>query len=360
MSGINLCILGCGSIARLHSRIARTLRPQLNLLYASRSLQKAEAYRRRFKGAGAFGSYEEACGSLDVDAILICTPHALHVEHALLGARHGKHLLIEKPVTRDLAQLTQIERAVERAGVVCMVAENYHFKPVVRVLRHHLEAGDIGDPIFIELNKTGGHPADGWRADAQMMGGGALLEGGIHWIHLVLCVGGPAREVIAARPTHPSPRHAPFEDNLEVLLKFDNGSIGKLLHSWSTSNRLGGLQASKIYGTAGNITFESNGLWALVLGRRKRLRIPGWRDMMGRRGMLKEFLACVREGREPAVSLAVARRDLEVVLAAYRSLSSGRFERVAAHGDSEPRKPTGAGARERESPEDASLKGEGS
>jgi len=103
--------------------------------------------------------------------------------------------------------------------------------------------------------------------------------------------------------------------------------VGRLLHSWNLLNRLRGLQGSKIYGTAGNILFESNGLFVLVAGRRRRLRFPGVLDLMGYREMLRHFLGCVREGRAPAMSLAVARRDLAVVLAAYRSLESERFER---------------------------------
>ena len=323
---INLCILGCGAIARVHSRVARTLPSQVQLLYASRSPEKAELYRRRFKGLRAFGSYEEACASPDVDAVLVCTPHAFHLDHARLAAARGKALLIEKPVTRTLEELTELEQAVGQAGVPCMVAENYHFKPLARVLRSHLEAGDIGDPVFIELNKTGSSRAHGWRADSAMMGGGALLEGGVHWINLILGLGGPARAVIAAQPGPSAEPRAPLEDNLQVLIKFESGAIGKLLHSWNTRNRIGGLHGSRIYGTHGNITFESNGLWALVLGRRNRLRVPGLLDLMGYRGMLKEFLAAVRAGREPRMSLAVARRDLEVVFAAYRSLSSGTFE----------------------------------
>ena len=327
MNRINLCILGCGAAARTHSRVARTVGSNLNLLYASRSLKKAETYRRRFRGLRAFGSYEEACASPEVDAVFICTPHAFHLAHARLAAEHGKPMLIEKPVTRSLAELTELERVVEQAGVTCMIAENYHFKPLARVLRKHLEAGDIGEPVFIELNRTGSTRTKGWRADPEMMGGGALLEGGVHWIHLVLGLGGRAREVIAAKPTTTTTTpHAPFEDSLEVLIKFENGSIGKLLHSWNTMNRIGGLQVSKIYGTHGNIMFESNGLWTLVLGRRKRFRIPGLRDIMGYRGMLRTFLAYVGEGREPSMSLAVARRDMEVVFAAYRSLCSGQFE----------------------------------
>lgn len=329
MNRVNLCILGCGSIARLHSRVARAV-PQLNLLYASRSLEKAETYRRRFRGLGAFGSYADACSSPDVDAVFICTPHAFHLDHARLAAAHGKPMLIEKPVTRSLAELTELEQLVGDAGVTCMVAENYYFKPLARVLRSHLDAGDIGDIVFLELNKTGSSHPGGWRDDAEMMGGGALLEGGVHWINLALRIGGPARAVIAARPHSSATPHAPFEDNLEVLIKFASGAIGKLLHSWNTRNRIGGLQVSKIYGTHGNITFESNGLWTLVLGRRRRFRIPGLLDIMGYRSMLKNFTSCILQQREPPMSLSVARRDMETIFAAYRSLSSERFETTAA------------------------------
>ena len=72
-----------------------------------------------------------------VDAVFVCTPQAFHVEHARLAARGGKALLIEKPVARTLAELAEIEAVVRTAGVLAMVAENYHFKPAVRVLREH-------------------------------------------------------------------------------------------------------------------------------------------------------------------------------------------------------------------------------
>ncbi len=180
MQKVNLCILGCGSVARLHSRVARTLRRHVNLFFASRSRARAEEYNRKFGGAGAFGSYEEACGHDGVNAVFICTPHAHHADNVGLATAGKKAVLIEKPVARNLRELSAIESAVADAGVTAMVAENYHFKPLVRVLKQHVERGDIGHPMFVELNRTGRSRAKGWRADAEMMGGGALLEGGVH------------------------------------------------------------------------------------------------------------------------------------------------------------------------------------
>ncbi len=329
MKKVNLCILGCGSVARLHSRFARTIRSQLDLLYASRSLDRAELYNRKFRGIGAFGSYEEACNDPRVDAVFVCTPHAHHVEHVQLAAAGKKSVLIEKPISRNLEELSQIESAVAASGIIAMVAENYFFKPLVQVLRHHIERGDIGDPMFIELNRAARSKISGWRADPAMMGGGALLEGGVHWVNLMLSVGGPAQEVIATRPERQYELVAPFEDSLELLLKFSDGTVGKMLHSWNLVNRIGGLGMSKIYGSDGNIFFESNGLFVLVLGNRKRLRLPGVIDIMGYRAMLRHFAECVRENRTPAMSLEVARRDMELVAAAYRSLETNRFESLS-------------------------------
>ncbi len=314
-------------MARLHSRVARSLGRDVALLYASRSRQKAEAYNRRFGGRGAFGSYEAACASPDVDAVLICTPHALHLEHARLAAAYKKPMLIEKPVARNLEELAEIEAVAGESRAPCMVAENYFFKPVVRVLQDHLERGDIGDVLFIEVNRTNRNRVDGWRGDAGMMGGGALLEGGVHWVNLMASLGGDVDAVLAARPEGRGRPVAPFEDSLAVVFKFASGAVGRLLHSWNLLNRFRGLQGSKIYGTTGNILFESNGLFVLVAGRRRRLRFPGVRDLMGYREMLRHFVSCVRNAQPPAMSLAVARRDLAVVLAAYRSLETERFER---------------------------------
>jgi predicted dehydrogenase len=332
VSAVHIAILGTGRIARLHSRIAKTLGKQIRLSYASRSLERAEQYRRSLGGVKAYGSYEAACADPDVDAIFDCTPHALRVENARLAARYRKHLLMEKPVARTLAELADVERAVSEAGILAMVAENYYFKPLVHVLRGHLQREDIGQPMFLDLRRAARSGAPGWRQDPAMMGGGALLEGGVHWVNLLLETGGPPVAVVAVQPKVNQPPRAPHEDSLDILVQFASGAVGRLLHSWNVTNRIGGLGLSRLSGTDGNIHFESNGLFALVVGRRTRLRFPGFLDLMGFRGMLRHFADCVQTGTPPKMSLTVARRDLALVLAAYRSLETGRVERINLRG----------------------------
>ncbi|MFQ5551357.1 MAG: Gfo/Idh/MocA family protein, partial [Gemmatimonadales bacterium] len=288
MTKVNLCMLGCGAIARIHARVARTLKSRANLLFASRTLETAREYNRRFGGLGAFGSYEEACRATDVDAVFICTPHVYHLENVRLAAEHGKHVIVEKPATVTLEELDTMIAVTDGARIKAMVAENYRFKPLLRVLRRHIDADDIGTPAIIEINRSHRSNPTGWRADASMMGGGALLEGGVHWVNLLCELGGEPTHVAAAEPTVAYDRVTPFEDSIEAIAKFAGGAVGKLLHTWRFPTRLAGpLGLSRIFGTAGTITFESNGIFVLVRGKRTRLRIPGIFDIMGYRAMLR-------------------------------------------------------------------------
>jgi predicted dehydrogenase len=104
-----------------------------------------------------------------------------------------------------------------------------------------------------------------------------------------------------------------------VVARYEQGAVGALFFSWNTPSLLKGVRLSRIYGTEGSITFESNGLFVLALGKRTRLLFPGVRDITGTRAMFRDFLAALREGRAPQFTLALARRDLELVEAAYRT-----------------------------------------
>jgi predicted dehydrogenase len=102
-----------------------------------------------------------------------------------------------------------------------------------------------------------------------------------------------------------------------VILEYEGGAVGTLLHSWEIPSPLRGLRVSRIYGTAGSVAFESNGLFVAVYGRRKRLLVPGLRDISGHRAMFADFLTALSTGREPLMTLARARRDMELLEAAH-------------------------------------------
>jgi len=108
-----------------------------------------------------------------------------------------------------------------------------------------------------------------------------------------------------------------------VVVRYANGAIGTLHHSWEAPARLKGISLSQIIGEKGTVVFESNGLFVLLNGTRRRIMFPGFRDIKGYRAMFDDFLTALTTGRAPRMTLAMARRDLAVVEAAYLTATQG-------------------------------------
>ena len=99
-----LCIVGCGRYADAVLNDIHDMTDEFDFYFASRDLEKAREYCERFGGADYFGSYEEALSDARVQAAYFFTPHHVHLENTELAARHGKHILVEKPIARTIEE----------------------------------------------------------------------------------------------------------------------------------------------------------------------------------------------------------------------------------------------------------------
>jgi len=309
----HVAILGCGFAAELNGPVLRGLGAACS--YASRDLAKARRFASRFHGRAAFGSYEAALSAAGVDAVLVATPPALHADLTLAALRAGKHVIVEKPPFLRAADFAPVEAAARSAGRRVCVAENYHYKPLARTLRRLLADRVIGEVLFLHVNALKQQPVSGWRAQPEMAGGGALFEGGIHWVSFMAHLGLEVRDVRGF-----APRSGRDERGVLAVFRYQGGAVGTLSHSWEVPSPLRGLSGSSIHGREGSIAFESNGLGVAVGGRRKRLILPGVRDLAGRRAMWRDFVRALGGGPDPEYDLTLARRDLELVERIYASL----------------------------------------
>ena len=310
---LNLVFLGCGAITASHSRTLGRFRDRARCFYASRSPEAAMAFERRFGGGGSYGSYEAALADGRIDAAFVATPPASHLELTLAAMAQGKDVIVEKPAFLRASDCDRVAAVASAAGRRVLVAENYCYKPLAAVLRKVLAGGAIGEVRFLQVNALRRRPAGDWRADAAQAGGGALFEGGVHWIDLVAHLGLAVRGVRGFRPGG----GPALERSMLVVVDYEGGAVGTLAHSWETPSPLRGLQLSRIRGTAGSIVFESNGLFLLLWGRDRRLLFPGLRDIAGYHAMFDDLLGALENGGEPLMTLARARRGLELVEAAY-------------------------------------------
>lgn len=313
---IKLAFLGCGFATRLHSKTLSHFQNDVCCLYASRSVDKAMAYNRRFRGSGFFDSYESAISSDGVDVVLIATPPSYHLDLTLRALRHGKDVIVEKPPFLRASDFDIIQSVQAETNRLVFVAENYFYKPVAVRLREIIGSGIIGEVLFLHLNAVKTQKTRGWRDSVELSGGGALFEGGIHWINFIANLGLSVKAVRGFRPGD----SRNLERSMLVVVEYAEGAIGTLYYSWEVPSPLKGLRVSRIFGREGSITFESSGLFIFVYGSKKRVIIPNVTDISGSKTMFQDFILGLRTRGEPHMTLARARRDLELLESVYSSL----------------------------------------
>ena len=314
-ASIGVLFLGCGGAAAMHSRTLRGI-GNVDLFYASRDAARAARYQQEFGGRAAFGAYDDGLREDRVEVALIATPTVTHRDLALRSLAAGKNVIVEKPAFMHAADVDVIRDSATRARRRVFVAENYVYKPVTTLIRRCVDDGDLGDVRFVMLNATRHQRADGWRGDPALSGGGALFEAGIHWISFASSLGLVVTGVSAHRVGDPA---GPDRSSL-VVFRYANGAVGVLAHSWELRAPLRGIRLSKVQGLGGAITFESNGLAAFSTGRHRRVYLTGVRDLLGYRAMWADFLRALRSGTPPRYTLGDARRDLDLVGRAQRSM----------------------------------------
>ncbi len=320
-----LVVLGCGWIAQRHAAAARRL--GLPLIFASRDAARARLYARRFDGVAAYGAYAEAVRDPRAGGVVVCTPHDRHLADVALALQAGRHVLVEKPMARTLAEADEMIALAQDAGRVLMVAEQFHFMPAFRWVRGLLDAGRLGELREIHLRARGIARRSGWRLAREAMGGGALIDGGIHYVHNLRWWGGGARRVFALRPAQ-TLAGMEGEDSAVLVADLSGGAVGVLAHALGAPG-LPRLQWSTLTGTRASCFVENRGRLGLVRGEgRPRLR---WfpRDTRGYRRMLAAFRDAMERGKAEEMDGHAGRADLAVVLAAYRSIAEGRPVEVA-------------------------------
>jgi len=311
-----ILVAGAGVAARRHARLLSKHHPEVRVAHWNRA--DDGALTEELGCVHVRGPWEAALAATGVDAIFVTTPPRTHRDMSLAALGAGKHVIVEKPAFLDTAEIDEVEAAAARAGRMVLVAENYAYKPLLRNLRGVVESGLLGHVRLITINAAKWQAVEGWRGDPAEAGGGALFEGGIHWMSFLAGLGLTICRVAASFPDAP----AGHERSALLVVEYEEGAAGVLAYSWEIPTTLHGLRLSRIHGTKRSILFESNGLFTLVGG--WRLSAPGLSDIQGYRAMLADFVRVLVSGGEPFYRLADARRDIGLIRRTYAGREGGR------------------------------------
>ncbi|MFB3892148.1 MAG: Gfo/Idh/MocA family protein [Phycisphaerae bacterium] len=322
---MNVAIVGCGNIGR---KRAKALGKAKLVACSDVILDKAKALAATAAGAEAVSDWRAAVERKDVEAVIVATTHDMLSPVTLAAARAAKHVLVEKPAGRTVAEIDPLIEAAKRYGVLVRVGFNHRYHPAVLKAREIVASGALGEMMF--LRGRYGHGGrigydKEWRADPKISGGGELIDQGVHLIDLARLFLGDIVHVEGFAHTYYW--KMPVDDNAFLLLRTADDKAA-LLHASCTEWK--NMFSLEIYGKGGKLDISglggSYGTERLTFYRMLPEMGPpettSWEYPMGDRSWsleLEEFLDDIQLGREPSAGLGDARAAIEVVQAIYGS-----------------------------------------
>jgi predicted dehydrogenase len=331
---VGLAIVGCGAVTRIaHVPVLGMLGADLVRVVAvcDPDGARAEAVAALVGGATCYTRLDQVLDDPDVQAVDICTPHALHADLAVQALEGGRHVLVEKPLATTFADGQRMVSAARQAGCVLAVNEQIRFGAGVRAARALIEQGAIGELVSVRAHRLFELPppyaASGWRNDPSDPSAGILIDQGPHYVHLLRrMAGGVAGEI-----THASAMAASARAPAAVVhVRFDSGLLGELLLAWNVPTPPTAA-VGYAFGTLGSLEIDRRDAALVVHDANGETRSDQTRE-----GYLDTVAACIGDFLRAAAGQSAAAemsgeeglRDLAVVDAAGRSVTSGRLEEV--------------------------------
>jgi predicted dehydrogenase len=237
-SPLRIGIIGAGAVSDYHHVPAIRLDSRARLVAAcdadSQLLEKRKSQWRIDKVSTDAATI---CADAEIDAVVIATPNYTHRSIALDAIRHGKHVMCEKPLGLNAAEVREMYTAARDGGVVHMTAFTYRFAPAMRYLKHLVSGGSLGQPRHFRSQRFLDWPETswGWRQYQKLAGAGDLFDMTIHRIDLAIDLMGPLLQICGAlarfaprTETVTGQRCAPsdVDDWSSIIGEFTSGATG--------------------------------------------------------------------------------------------------------------------------------------
>jgi len=248
MTALRWGILATGGIAHAFTADLKTAGLTVTAVGSRRS-ESAQEFAAKYGIPRSYGSYDELVADPEVDIVYIATPHSHHLACAALALEHGKHVLIEKPLTLDADQAVAIRDLAADHGLLAMEAMWTRYLPHMARLREILTAGVIGEVRVLSADHTQNLPTDpDHRLNDLALGGGALLDLGIYPVSFAWDVLGAPAEILATAQLG----ETGADTDVAISVRHASGGVSSLL----TSMRGAGANAAQIVGTKGRIEID--------------------------------------------------------------------------------------------------------
>jgi predicted dehydrogenase len=278
-------------------------------------------------GCEGYVDYKKMLRRRDLDVVMVMTPSGTHADFVIQAAKRGKHAITTKPMEVTLKRCDRMIQACGKAGVKLAVDFELRFTPQLRWIQAAIAAGEFGKLIFGEARckwyrTQAYYDKGGWRGTWKMDGGGALANQSIHVIDALLTLMGKPVEVYAQTAT--VNHQIETEDFGVAIINFESGARGTVLGT--TTMPAGTEFGVEVHGDQGGgstlrVKYGSDEVQWFFVNDKKQPVTP---LPVAPRNVIEDFVASMRENRDPLITGAEGRRSIELLTALYKSSQKGK------------------------------------
>lgn len=319
---LQIAIIGAGKIGERHARVFSQLGPDVRVVGVADIDADRAADVAAMSNAQPFTDYQRML-DLEPDAAVVCLPHHLHREAGLAAVEAGCHLLMEKPLAHTMEDAQAIVAACRAHDVRLAVSFVHRYRMELQRARKIIAAGQLGKPhmVYDVFGMKGGAHIPGWVWHRQYSGGGILMYSGIHRLDWqAWLVDSPVVEVYARQVDYAAGTDT--EISLAVNMTFANGCLGALIGNQPPYLVTPVTRGTEVYGSQAALRL-STGEYLEFSNDRHAYRIDVSRDDPFV-AQAEDFVAAIREGREPWITGVDGLRTQAVIEAIYRSARERR------------------------------------
>jgi len=316
-------VIGGGSMASYHAYNVTRMAGATLVAFASPEYAESATNLAQRVGAECLSDVDTLCRRADIDAVIIASPTDTHMQAAVSAAQHGKHLFVEKPLARTLADAEQIVTAAERYGVKLQPGHVVRYMADYALAHTMVTTGEIGTPAVVRTTRGGGFPGNARRWYADMArSGGVVLDLQIHDFDWLRWTFGEVERIYA---TGLITKNIECKDAAMAVLRFKSGVIGYAEASWAYPS--GFRTTLEVSGSAGLVRNDSAQGQAIQAQFMEQSGATLAGDTQGHEdpylAQLRDFMAWCQGGAAPRSTGVDGFEALRISLAALESIRSG-------------------------------------
>ena len=341
---IHVGLIGGGNISSTHARAVDSISDaKVVAVYGPNPAKTSNLGTAHH--AAVYGNLETLLTHRPMEMVIIGSPSGLHADEGIAAARHGLHVLVEKPIDITTERADALIDACDRASVRCGVIFQERFHPENLKIKKLIDEGGLGRLLLVNAHVPWYRPPEyytksRWHGLRAVDGGGALMNQGVHTVDFLLWMIGDVAKVQARTAT--VLQQMECEDTALAILEFANGAFGTL--QVTTAEYPGYERRVEITGTEGTVVLEGDRIVAADLRQKREglLSSPpasagvGERatsavvnDISGHRAAIENFIRVVRDGGKLNCDGREGRRSLELVERIYKAAGDVKRSHVS-------------------------------